>query len=70
MVRLAGTIQTIDVARQVMTDKGPDFHGGRRTRIEFVRRVTMPLNHVAHKSAGDKVGSGRRVKWTLSLSPN
>jgi hypothetical protein len=68
MLRAGGEIQAIDVARQAMADKGLNFEGDRRTRIEFARRITMQLNHMARRGMVEKVGSGRGVRWKLNVT--
>jgi hypothetical protein len=57
MLRVGGTIQAIDVAKQAMEEKGLSFED-RPVRTEFYRRITMQLNHMRRQRKVEKIGEG------------
>lgn len=58
-------IEAIDVARKALADKGLSIED-RPVRIEFCRRISMQLQHMARKGVVERVGLGRGVRWRLA----
>jgi hypothetical protein len=64
MLRVGGTVATIDVAKKAMEDKELSFED-RRLRTEFCRRITMQLNHMRRERKVERIGEGRGSRWRL-----